>query len=198
MRVVPARYMQCHLKMPFDSHRNKKLKVLEPIWIHYTPPCVVSRAVLPHTMPKPQSNNQWSPDVIIYTDAAVDTNGSTAVSYRLTTETGTVIDEDGYVLGESYRSHIAEYIAVLKAISIAKDHGYEDPVIYTDYEGIIEHVFGEASPSDEKQENLKDKIVSVLRSQFNKWMLEYLPRDQNEQAHDLANQAMKNGVATGT
>lgn len=150
------------------------------------------------TMPKPQTNDQWSPDVIIYTDAAVGDDGETAVSYRLTTEHGTVIDEDGYILGESYRSHIAEYIAVLKAISVAKERGYEDPVIYTDYEGIVDHVFGEASPADEQQRDLKTKIVSVLKSQFNKWMLEHLPRDQNEHAHALANEAMKNGMAKGT
>lgn len=142
-------------------------------------------------MPKPQCNTQWSPDVIIYTDAAVANDGTTSISYRLTDDDGAVIEEDGYVLGESQPSHLAEYIAVLKAISVAQDYGYSDPVIYTDYEGIIDHVFGEAAPSDEKQLSLKEKIVAVLGSQFNKWMLEHLPREQNEEAHELANRAMK-------
>lgn len=145
-------------------------------------------------MPKPQCDSKWSPDVLIYTDAAVADDGTTAVSYRLTTETGTVIDEDGYRLGETHPSHIAEYIAVLKAISVAKELGYADPVIYTDYEGIVDHVFGEAAPSDEKQRTLKTKIVSVLKSQFNQWMLEHIPRDQNLGAHDLANKAMDRKV----
>ena len=149
-------------------------------------------------MPKPQCDTEWKPDVIIYTDAAVADDGTTSISYRLTDVTGSVIEEDGYVLGEPHPSHLAEYIAVLKGISVATEYGYSDPVIYTDYEGLIDHVFGEASPSDEKQLGLKEKIVTVLKTQCNRWMLEYLPRDQNEDAHELANRAMNEKVAPAT
>lgn len=147
-------------------------------------------------MPRPQNNPDWSPDVVIYTDAAVGSDDSTAIGYRLETTEGEVVVENAYTLGEDKPSHIAEYIAVLKAVSVAQEYGYEDPIIYTDFEGVVDHVFGESSPEHPLCHNIKDKLVTLLQADFNRWMLEWLPRDMNEEAHSLANDAVSNDGAT--
>lgn len=141
-------------------------------------------------MPTPSTSaNDWSPDVVIYTDGAVDSDGTTAIGYLLETTGGETIAEESYTLDEEKPSHVAEYIAVLRAVAAAEKHGYTDPVIYTDYQSIVEHVFGEASPDNEVCNSIREKLIGLLKTDFDRWMLEWLPRDKNERAHDLASSA---------
>lgn len=134
----------------------------------------------------PQNNDDWEPDIVIYADASVSSDGATSIGYVLETLSGETIDKESQTLDEQKPIQVAEYIAVLRAVSDAKSHGYTNPLIYTDYQVVVKHVFGESSPDDEICHQIKDKLVSLLKDGFNKWMLEWLPREKNKKAHEQA------------
>lgn len=137
----------------------------------------------------PQITDDWEPDIVIYADASVSSEGVTSIGYVLETLSGDTIDEKSQELDEEKPIQVAEYIAVLRAVSDAKSHGYTNPLIYTDYQVVVKHVFGESSPDDEICHRIKDKLVSLLKDGFNRWMLEWIPREENEKAHKQASVA---------
>lgn len=141
-------------------------------------------------MPLPQDNAEWRPDVLVHADGAVANDGRTAVGYTLTSLDHEVILEESFTLETEYPNHIAEYLAVLKAVSIAIQNGYSNPVIYTDSQGIIDHLFHGANPRHEMAHRIADKLIGVLQTEVDQWMLEWIPREKNTRAHELANSAV--------
>jgi ribonuclease HI len=139
-------------------------------------------------MPLPQADADWQPDVIVYADGAVASDGTTAVGYVLTSLDDQLILQESVTLGTEYPSHIAEYIAVLKAVSVANEEGFTNPVIYTDSQGIVDHIFQGSTPRNEIAHTIVDKLLGLLQTDFEKWMLEWLPRGRNNRAHSLANE----------
>ncbi|MFP8953949.1 ribonuclease HI [Natrialbaceae archaeon A-arb3/5] len=86
----------------------------------------------------------------------------------------------------------AEYEALIAALEAASEYGYDELHIRGDSELIVKQVRGEY---DTNNPELREKRVTVheLLSAFDEWTLEHVPREINDRADRLANEALDGG-----
>jgi ribonuclease HI len=127
----------------------------------------------------------------VYFDGASRGNpGPAAVGYAIVTADG-IVAEGGERIGETTNNR-AEYEALVRALEVARDHGFDEVDLRGDSELIVKQVRGEWNTNDP---GLRERRVTVreLLSAFDRWSLEHVPREINDRADSLANRALDDG-----
>ena len=113
--------------------------------------------------------------------------GPAAVGYVVVTSDG-VVAEGGERVGETTNNR-AEYAALVRALEVARDHGFDEVDVRGDSELVVKQVRGEYDTNDP---GLRERRVRVreLLDGFDRWSLTHVPREVNARADELANEAL--------
>jgi ribonuclease HI len=128
--------------------------------------------------------------VHVYFDGASRGNpGPAAVGYVLVDDSG-IVAEGGETIGRATNNQ-AEYAALVRALEVATEYGFEEAQIRGDSELIVKQVRGEWDTNDP---DLREKRVRVreLLMGFEQWHIGHVPREINDRADELANDALDN------
>lgn len=128
--------------------------------------------------------------VHLYFDGASRGNpGPAAVGYVLVDDSG-IVAEDGETIGRATNNQ-AEYAALVAGLEVAADYGFDEIHIRGDSELIVKQLRGEWDTNDP---DLREKRVRAreLLMEFDDWRIEHVPRDINDRADELANDALDN------
>ena len=124
----------------------------------------------------------------VYFDGASRGNpGPAAAGYVVVTGDG-IVAEGGETLG-TMTNNRAEYEALIRALTVAADHGFDEIHLRGDSELIVKQVRGEWNTNDPDLRECRVRVHELLR-EFDEWTLEHVPREINERADDLANDAL--------
>ena len=124
----------------------------------------------------------------VYFDGGARGNpGPAGIGWVIVTSDG-IVAEGSETIGRATNNQ-AEYEALIAALEAAREYGYEEVHVRGDSELIVKQVRGEY---DTKNPTLREKRVTVLESlsSFKTWTLEHVPREVNERADELANEAL--------
>lgn len=124
----------------------------------------------------------------VYFDGASRGNpGPAAVGWVIVTGEG-IVSEGGKRIDETTNNR-AEYEALIQALSVAADHGFDTVELRGDSELVVKQVNGAWNVNEP---NLRERRVQArsLLEQFDKWTLTHVPREINERADNLANEAL--------
>jgi len=124
----------------------------------------------------------------VYFDGAARGNpGPAAVGWVIVTADG-IVAEDGERIGRATNNR-AEYEALVAALEAASDYGFETVEIRGDSELVVKQVRGEYDTNDP---DLRERRVRVreLLSSFDDWTITHVPRETNDRADRLANEAL--------
>jgi ribonuclease HI len=124
----------------------------------------------------------------VYFDGACRGNpGPSAVGWVIVSGDG-IVGEGGETIGRATNNQ-AEYEAVIRALEVAGDYGFQEVDIRGDSELIVKQVRGEWDTNDPQ---LRERRVTVreLLTGFEEWSIEHVPREINERADELANEAL--------
>ena len=123
----------------------------------------------------------------VYFDGASRGNpGPAAIGWVLVTDEG-IVDEGGDRIGETTNNR-AEYAALIRALEAAAGHGFDEVDVRGDSQLIVRQVRGEY---DTNNPDLRERRVRVreLLERFDRWSIEHVPREVNDRADTLANEA---------
>ena len=126
----------------------------------------------------------------VYVDGASRGNpGPAAIGWVILTGEGGIVTEGGTRIGRTTNNR-AEYEALVHALDIAAEYGFERAEIRSDSELVVRQVRGEWDTNDP---DLRERRVRVreLLARFDSWSLEHVPREINERADRLANEAFE-------
>ena len=124
----------------------------------------------------------------VYFDGASRGNpGPAAVGWVLVTDEG-IVDEGGDRIGETTNNR-AEYAALIRALEAAEGYGFDEVDVRGDSELIVRQVRGEY---DTNNPELRERRVRAreLLARFDRWTIEHVPREVNDRADSLANEAL--------
>jgi ribonuclease HI len=124
----------------------------------------------------------------VYFDGASRGNpGPAAVGWVIVSGNG-IVDEGGETVGETTNNR-AEYEALVRGLEVARDHGFDEVDVRGDSELIVKQVRGEWDANDP---GLRERRVRAreLLDTFDRWSLEHVPRELNDRADGLANEAL--------
>ena len=127
----------------------------------------------------------------VYFDGASRGNpGPSAIGYVVVTGDG-IVAEGGERIGRATNNR-AEYEALIRALEVAADFGFDEVVVRGDSELIVRQVRGEWNANDP---DLRERRVRVreLFEAFETWSIEHVPREINDRADELANEALDDG-----
>jgi ribonuclease HI len=125
----------------------------------------------------------------VYFDGACRGNpGPAAIGWVVVTDAG-IVAEGGETIGRATNNQ-AEYEALTKALEVAGDSGFDVVEVRGDSELIVKQVRGEYDANDPE---LRESRVTVreLLSTFEDWSISHVPREVNERADELANEAFE-------
>ena len=124
----------------------------------------------------------------VYFDGASRGNpGPAAVGWVIVTGDG-IAAEGAERIGRATNNQ-AEYEALIRALEAAADYGFDTLEIRGDSQLVVKQVTGAWNTNDPE---LKEKRVRVreLLSEFDDWTISHVPREINERADNLANDAL--------
>jgi ribonuclease HI len=124
----------------------------------------------------------------VYFDGASRGNpGPAAVGWVIVDADG-IVDEGAETIGETTNNR-AEYEALCRALSVARDYGFDEVDVRGDSELIVRQVRGEWNVNDPGLRERRVRALELLEA-FDRWSLEYVPREVNDRADRLANEAL--------
>jgi len=130
--------------------------------------------------------------VYAYFDGASRGNpGPAAVGWVLVSPGDGVVAEGSETIGRTTNNR-AEYEALIAVLEAATRYGFEEVDVRGDSQLIVRQVRGEWNANDP---DLRERRVRVreLLDGFDDWSITHVPRDVNERADDLANEALDDG-----
>ena len=131
-------------------------------------------------------------EIIAYIDGASRGNpGPAAAGFTLADSAGTQLQAKAFFLGRA-TNNIAEYTSLVKALEAAKKIGTEQLVVFSDSELLVRQINGQYKVKSEQIRPLFRQAVNLL-GEFKNWKVRHIPREKNEQADELVNQALNLG-----
>jgi ribonuclease HI len=124
----------------------------------------------------------------VYFDGASRGNpGPAAAGWVIVTSDG-IATEGSERMGKMTNNQ-AEYGALVRALEVAADFGFDEVVVRGDSQLIVKQVRGEWDTNDP---TLREKRVRVreLLERFEEWSIDHVPREINSRADELANEAL--------
>lgn len=127
----------------------------------------------------------------VYFDGASRGNpGPAAIGWVIVTSEG-IVAEGGERIGRTTNNQ-AEYAALITALEAAEEYGYGEVHARGDSELIVKQVRGEYDTNNPELRERRGRALELLSS-FDEWSLEYVPREVNDRADGLANEALDQG-----
>jgi ribonuclease HI len=124
----------------------------------------------------------------LYFDGAARGNpGPAAVGWVIVTDEG-IVAEGGERIGRATNNQ-AEYEALVRALSVAADHGFDEVQVRGDSELVCKQVRGEYDTNDPELRERRVRVRELLAG-FDEWSLSHVPREINERADELATDAL--------
>lgn len=124
----------------------------------------------------------------VYFDGAARGNpGPAAVGWVIVTDDG-IVTEGGERIGRATNNQ-AEYEALTKALAVAREFGFDTVEVRGDSELIVKQVRGEYDTNDPDLRERRVRVHELLRA-FGDWSLTHVPREINDRADELANDAL--------
>jgi ribonuclease HI len=114
--------------------------------------------------------------------------GPAAIAAVLSTPDGDVLEERSDVIGRA-TNNVAEYRALLLGIERARALGASELELVGDSELIVRQVRGEYRVKDAALRELHAQVATALRG-FDRWTIRNVPREENDHADSLVNQAL--------
>ena len=134
------------------------------------------------------------PHLIIHIDGASKGNpGRSVAGIQITNEEGKRITEMSRYLGEKTNNQ-AEYWALLLGLREAKRLGGKSVHVFTDSELVERQINGLYRVKDLNLKLLHQAVVEQLKN-FVSFEIQCIPREQNQEADRLANQAIQRRMA---
>ncbi|WP_132057417.1 ribonuclease HI [Halorussus amylolyticus] len=124
----------------------------------------------------------------VYFDGASRGNpGPAAVGWVIVTSDG-IAGEGSDRIGRATNNQ-AEYDALIRALRAARDYGFDSIEVKGDSQLIVKQVTGAWNTNDPE---LRERRVTVreLLTEFDDWELRHVPREINDRADELANEAL--------
>ena len=132
---------------------------------------------------------KWPSKVFIYTDGASRGNpGPASIGVYITDSDSHVCTEFGETLGHQ-TNNFAEYTAVVRGLQTALDNQVGKIILKSDSQLLIRQLLGQYRVKKATLIPLFKKCKELL-SQFESFQLEHIPRELNQEADRLANQAL--------
>ncbi|MFW6003308.1 MAG: ribonuclease HI [Halanaeroarchaeum sp.] len=132
--------------------------------------------------------DQRSGRVHAYFDGASRGNpGPSAIGWVLVDGDGIVAD-GGERIGRATNNQ-AEYQALVRALEMADRYGYDRVEIRGDSQLIVKQVKGAWNTNDPDLRELRVRVHELL-DRFDDWSISHVPREVNDRADDLANEAL--------
>jgi ribonuclease HI len=127
----------------------------------------------------------------VYFDGAARGNpGPAAVGWVIVTSDG-IVTEGNKRIGETTNNR-AEYEALVRALEVATEYGFERVDVRGDSELVVKQVRGEYDANDPEMRERRVRVRELL-DRFDEWSLSHVPREINERADELANEAFEDG-----
>ena len=126
--------------------------------------------------------------VHVYCDGASRGNpGPAAVGWVLVSGDG-IVAEGGRCIGTATNNR-AEYEALVTALERASEYGFDEAEVRTDSQLVVRQVTGAWDTNDPALRECRVRVRELLDS-FEEWSLTHVPREINERADELANEAL--------
>jgi ribonuclease HI len=113
--------------------------------------------------------------------------GPAAIGWVIVTSDG-IAAEDGERIGEATNNQ-AEYEALIRGLEAAADIGFEELHVKGDSQLIVKQVRGEWDTNDPTLREKRVRVRELLRA-FDEWSIDHVPREINERADKLVNEAL--------
>jgi len=127
----------------------------------------------------------------VYFDGAARGNpGPAAIGWVIVTSDG-IVTEGNDRIGNTTNNR-AEYEALVRALEIADEYGFDEVDVRGDSELIVKQVRGEYDTNNPELREYRVQVRELL-DRFDEWSLSHVPRDINERADNLANEAFEDG-----
>jgi ribonuclease HI len=127
----------------------------------------------------------------VYSDGASRGNpGPAAIGWVIVTGDG-IVTEGSKRIGETTNNR-AEYEGLLHALSVADRYGFDEVGVRSDSELLVKQVRGEWDANDPALRERRVRARELLE-RFDDWSLSHVPREINERADELANEAFEHG-----
>jgi len=127
----------------------------------------------------------------VYFDGASRGNpGPAAIGWVIVTDDG-ILTEGGKRIGETTNNR-AEYEALVYALEVAREFGFEELEIRSDSELVVRQIRGEWDTNDPDLRECRIRALELL-SEFGEWSISHVPREINERADERANEAFDDG-----
>jgi ribonuclease HI len=124
----------------------------------------------------------------VYFDGACRGNpGPAAIGWVVVTSDG-IVAEGGETIGRATNNQ-AEYAALIRALEVARNYGFDEVDVRGDSELIVKQVRGEYDANDPDLRESRVTVHELLRG-FDSWSIEHVPREINDRADELANDAL--------
>ena len=126
--------------------------------------------------------------VHVYCDGASRGNpGPAAVGWVLVSGDG-IVAEGGRRIGTATNNR-AEYEALVTALERASEYGFDEAEVRSDSQLVVRQVTGAWDTNDPALRECRVRVRELLDS-FEEWSLTHVPREVNERADELANEAL--------
>ncbi|WP_458189246.1 ribonuclease HI [Haladaptatus sp. NG-WS-4] len=127
----------------------------------------------------------------VYFDGACRGNpGPAATGWVIVTSDG-IAAEGGKRIGRATNNQ-AEYEALVEALETATDYGFDTVDVKGDSQLIVKQVTGAWKTNDPELRERRVRVRELL-DEFDSWSLKHVPREVNERADKLANEALDDG-----
>jgi ribonuclease HI len=127
--------------------------------------------------------------VHVYVDGASRGNpGPAAIGWVLVSGDG-IVTEGGKRIGKATNNR-AEYEALVHALELAAEFGFDEVEIRSDSELVVKQVTGAWDTNDPDLRECRVRARELL-TEFEEWSLSHVPRELNERADELANDAFE-------
>lgn len=125
----------------------------------------------------------------LYFDGACRGNpGPAAIGWVIVTSDG-IVAEGSDRIGDATNNQ-AEYEALVAVLDVARSYGFDEVEIRGDSELILKQVRGEYSVNDPELREYRIRVHELLEA-FDSYSLSHVPREINERADTLANEAFE-------
>ena len=126
----------------------------------------------------------------VYFDGASRGNpGPAAIGWAIVTSDG-IVAEGSERIGRTTNNR-AEYAALIEALEAATEYGLKEVDLRGDSQLVVKQVRGEWNTNDPGLRERRVKARELLTG-FDRWSIAHVPREINERADTLANEALDN------
>ena len=131
--------------------------------------------------------------LVVHVDGGARGNpGPAAIAAVAATPGGEVIERRGEAIGPA-TNNVAEYRAVLLGVALARELGALEVELVGDSELIVRQVKGEYKVKDADLRGLHAQVRDAL-SEFERWSIRHVRREQNVDADRLVNETLDGAV----